>query len=469
MREAIHYLGYAKDFSIYDEDDVEKLLRALSKELFGQDAKVDLKRARSLISQAKNGLPGDSEEDLKKLYELYRKKMKEFNAVDFDDLLFLPVELFREVPDALAYYQTRWPYILVDEYQDTNQTQYEFVRLLAGSSQNLFVVGDPDQSIYSWRGASIRNILNFENDYPGAKLIYLEQNYRSTCTILNASNAVIEKNSNRYEKSLWSSGEEGEKIQIFQAMSEREEAAFVARKIEKLKREGQSLTSFVVFYRTNFQSRVFEDELVAKQIPYTIVGGTSFYQRREIKDILSYLRLVQSPTDHVAFLRIVNLPKRGLGEQFISKVAQAASENQIPIGSIDTLPFPLTPRQKEGWSCFRGAINKLHEIKATNSLANLVRAAIHETNYLVFIDQEEETKSERRENLAELIVKAEEWSDTHEGGQLSQFLEEIALVTSTDVLNPNEERLSLMTAHNSKGLEFDTVFLVGLEEDLFPH
>lgn len=471
LRESIHHLGYSRDFAIYDEQDVEKLLKTLAKEAFGDTVKADLKKARSLISQAKNGLTKYGEEEFQKLYDLYVKKLKELNAVDFDDLLFLPVLLFQQFPEVLQLYQNRWPYILVDEYQDTNHAQYEFVRLLACKTKNLFVVGDPDQSIYSWRGANVHNILHFEKDYQGAAVIRLEQNYRSSSTIIQAANAVIRQNTNRYEKSLRPSLGEGEKITLFRAMSEREEADFVADIVLKNRNEGMRLSDMVIFYRTNFQSRVFEDELMSRRIPYTIVGGVSFYQRKEIKDVLSYLRLLQQPHDLIAFLRVVNLPKRGFGEQFLTKISSAARNHAIPIAELflHEPPIPLTARQKEGWADFRKTLEALHTIRKTGSLADLVRGAIHETRYLEVIDEEEETRQERRENLGELIAKAEEWTKVHVNGTLEQFLEEIALVTSTDVIEEESDKLSLMTAHNGKGLEFDLVFIVGLEEDLFPH
>jgi len=471
LRESIQHLGYTRDFAIYDEQDVEKLIKTLAKEAFGDTVKADLKKARSLISQAKNGLMKYGEAEFEKLYDLYIKKLKELNAVDFDDLLFLPVLLFQTVPEVLDIYQNRWPYILVDEYQDTNHAQYEFIRLLSSKTGNLFVVGDPDQSIYSWRGANVHNILHFEKDYPGAEVIRLEQNYRSTATIIQAANAVIRRNSNRYEKSLRASIGEGEKIFVFQAMSEREEADFVAETVLTYRAQGMKLSDMVIFYRTNFQSRVFEDELMSKRLPYTIVGGISFYQRKEIKDVLSYLRLLHQPHDLIAFLRIVNLPKRGFGEQFLTKVSAAARSLGVPIADLflQEPPFSMTARQKEGWADFRKTLEALHTVRRNNNLADLVRAAIHETRYLEVIDEEEETRQEKRENLGELIAKAEEWTRGNPEGSLEQFLEEIALVTSTDVMEEDTDKLSLMTAHNGKGLEFDLVFIVGLEEDLFPH
>lgn len=472
LREAIHYLGYTPQFVIYDEDDVDKLLKNIAKEISPEDVKFDVKKARGAISAIKNALNEEKSQEFAALYDLYCKRMKECNAVDFDDLLFLPVTLFRDFPDVLAYYQRRWQYVLVDEYQDTNMAQYEFVRLLVEKSRNLFVVGDPDQSIYSWRGANIKNILHFEKDYPGACVVRLEQNYRSTETILSAANAVIRNNDLRFEKSLWSAAGVGEKISVFTAQTERDEAEFVAHTIDRLQQDqGISLNEIVIFYRTNFQSRVFEDQLIAKRLPYTIVGGISFYQRKEIKDILSFLRLLEHSNDLISFLRVVNLPKRGFGEQFLIKVVAHARNSQRTLLDLfqGEPPFSMSAKQKEGWQDFARIMAHLKEMKNTKSLSELVRAAIMDTKYMEVINIDAETRQEKRENLAELIVKAEEWQESKENATLSQFLEEIALVNSTDELATSDERVSLMTAHNGKGLEFQAVFLVGIEEELFPH
>ena len=478
LREVIHYLGYTTQFVIYDEDDVEKLLKSLAKEAFGVDVKIDIKGVRSTISSMKNELVSSanntSQPQINTLYELYTKKLKECNAVDFDDLLFLPVRLFREVPLLLEHYQNRWRYVLVDEYQDTNMAQYEFVRLLVEKSHNLFVVGDPDQSIYSWRGANIKNILHFSQDYPGSTIVRLEQNYRSTQTILDAANAVIQRNAERYEKSLWSSGEPGEKVSVYQAHSERDEAEFVAATIQLLhKKHSIPLNEMVIFYRTNFQSRAFEDQLILNRTPYTIIGGISFYQRKEIKDILAFLRLLEYHNDIISFLRVVNLPKRGFGEQFLSKIVSAAEQCKLPLVDMllrqDTLPFSMSAKQKEGWAEFAEIIRKLKAVQNTNNVSEIVRAAIMQTRYLEVIDADPETKQEKRENVAELIVKAEEWQSQQEEPTLNKFLEEIALVNTTDQMNQDSPRVCLMTAHNGKGLEFEVVFLVGIEEELFPH
>jgi len=328
LRESITALGYARDFTIYDEEDSEKVLKECFASLQIKEEKGELKNFRSRISQAKNALIEphqlDKEEKiLHDVYELYQKKLKEYNALDFDDLLFLTVKLFEQAPDILAQYQKRWLFILIDEYQDTNAAQYMLTKLLAREHKNVFAVGDPDQSIYSWRGANIHNILNFEQDFPGAKVIPLEQNYRSRSNILEAANALIRNNASRYEKNLWSERGEGQKIGLYIAENDHAEADFVVKQLYKLHREKSiSLSDCVIFYRTNFQSRIFEDHLLKERLPYVIVGGLSFYQRREIKDILAWLRIVLSGTDFLAFIRTINLPKRGLGEAALEKLRE---------------------------------------------------------------------------------------------------------------------------------------------------
>jgi DNA helicase-2/ATP-dependent DNA helicase PcrA len=481
LRESIEHLGYTKDFAIYDESDSEKVLKEVAREL-GIPKEVDLKQVRSAISAVKNNLQMPAAKDalLTNVFERYSAKLKACNAVDFDDLLYLPTTLFRDVPDCLAYYQQRWQYICVDEYQDTNVAQYSFVKLLGGSKCNLFVVGDPDQSIYSWRGANINNILNFEKDFSGATVVRLEQNYRSTSIILQAANAVIKNNEGRYEKSLWSALGDGEKISFFAAPTERQEAGFVSREIQKhIATRKVDYNEIAIFYRTNVQSRVLEDELMAKRIPYHIVGGTSFYQRREIKDVLSMLRLIDNPKDVIAFLRVINLPKRGLGETTLIKLTDAHKESELSIMDFllslyreenwSSLPFTVTSRQKEGIKDFAVTYLKLQSLAQNDTLEELVRTFIFEMRYLETLDDDPESKAERLENLEELIVKAAEWESANDEPTLSKFLEELALVSAHDVATDDTPSVSLMTLHNGKGLEFRLTFLVGLEEDLLPH
>lgn len=487
LRESIHHLGYKRDFTIYDEDDAEKVLKGCLGEFHG---KQDVRTLRTLISRAKNNMqaPGDIdiggmtdpvERSFPEVYRLYQDKLQEYNALDFDDLLYLTARLFKENADILRIYQNRWNFFLVDEYQDTNETQYHLLKLLASKSGNLFVVGDPDQSIYSWRGANIRNILNFKQDYPDAKVVRLEQNYRSHTHILQASNAVVCHNGARYEKNLWSDLGPGEKVKRFTGDNDRDEANFVASRIRLHKDEHQiPYSEMAIFYRTNAQSRVFEDYFLQHRIPYVIIGGISFYQRREIKDILAFLRMAHSGSDYVSFLRSINIPKRGLGETTIEKIRDcAAKEGHTIFGYCEALvgdqplqnPLRLTAKQKEGLKQYVGIIHELRSIRATGRVEDVVMAAIMKTGYLEYLKEDKETAEERKENLDSLIAKAIEWEMTAEEPTLSAFLEELSLKSSADEADTTRERISLMSIHNSKGLEFSVVFVVGLEEELFPH
>lgn len=489
LRECIHVLGYQRDFTIYDEEDVEKLLKICLVELNLKDKKMEVKPFRNLISQSKNALiepsqivesdlTTDIEQAFPQVYALYQRKLKEYQAVDFDDLLFLTVKIWREHPGILSHYQERWPFVLIDEYQDTNTAQYTLTRLLVQKRGNLFVVGDPDQSIYSWRGANIENILNFERDYPGAKVVRLEQNYRSDMNILEAANALISHNTGRYEKNLWSDLGPGEKIKLFAGEDERAESDFVATQIEYHRSQNLSLNEMVVFYRTNAQSRAFEDSLIYRRIPYVIVGGISFYQRREIKDILAFLRISHSKADYISFARTINLPKRGLGEATLEKIRHHANlEGMTILGYCEALlkdvpmktSLRLTSKQKESLGEYFQIISELHHLSKEGSIRNLVLAAIERTRYMEYLSEDRESYEERRENLDELIAKAVEWEISAPDPSLEAFLEELALKSSLDETDSSQERLSLMTIHNGKGLEFSVAFLVGLEEDLFPH
>jgi len=490
LRESIHFLGYKRDFTIYDDEDIDKILKVCLKNLNLDDKKEELKYWKSLFSQVKNSLSTPerlkdksgsavSIQQFQILYSCYQKKLQECNAVDFDDLLYLPVRLFKEHPDVLARYQERWPFLLIDEYQDTNEAQYTFLRLLAEKSHNLFVVGDPDQSIYSWRGANIRNILQFEQDYPGAKVIRLEQNYRSRTNILDAANALIRRNKSRYEKTLRSDLGPGEKIKLYRAHSEGQEAEFVVERIRYYHEKHQvPLSQIVVFYRTNFQSRIFEDQFLSRRIPYVIVGGISFYQRKEIKDILSYLRVIYSGADVVSFLRTINLPKRGLGEATLEKIlAYAVQSNQsiltachsIVEGKDNAAALKLGTRQNKGLSEYLSLVRELKEIAKSCSLKTLVQTTIENSGYLDYLREDRENFEERKGNLDALITKANEWEAAAEKPSLEAFLEELSLKSSLDEASSSKERVHLMTLHNGKGLEFTLTFLVGMEEGLFPH
>jgi DNA helicase-2/ATP-dependent DNA helicase PcrA len=476
LRESIGALGYKYDFTIYDEEDSEKLLRTVLEQLGMSGDKGLLKESRAAISSAKNNLLSPDkiqEEPLQKIYELYQKKLKDCNALDFDDLLYLTVKLLQENERARTEYQERWLFVLIDEYQDTNSAQYTLARLLVAKHGNIFAVGDPDQSIYSWRGAQYQNILRFESDFPGAKVVLLEQNYRSTNNILQASNALIEHNTSRYDKKLWSAHGDGEKISLFVASSDRGEAEFVAGRIGKHAADF-SLDEMAIFYRTNAQSRAFEDALLKMRIGYKIIGGLSFYARREIKDILAFLRMVVSSSDLISFLRTINLPKRGFGATTLEKLVAAAEEARSSILPFcqDALAssslFKLSGKQQAGLSGYIKLIYTLREKKNFLKIHELIAEVISESGYLNHLQEDPETFQDRKENLDELMGKAAEWEQEHEKPSLQQFLEELSLRSSTDE-TAHLPSVKLMTLHNSKGLEFPVVFLVGLEEDLCPH
>ena len=482
LREAIGHLGYKSDFAIYDEEDSEKLLKNCVEQLNLGNEKGLLRTLRNQISSAKNDLisPAEAKEDkiFIETYDLYQRKLKECNAVDFDDLLYLTVKLFQENESVRREYQKRWTFILIDEYQDTNLAQYTLAKILVEVHNNIFAVGDPDQSIYSWRGARYQNILNFESDFPSAKVITLDQNYRSTNTILQGANALIQHNEKRYEKKLWSQLGDGSKICIFIGQSERQESEFVANRIFKhIADDHISPNEIAIFYRTNAQSRTFEDTLLSKRIPYSIIGGISFYERREVKDILSYLRMIVSNADLISFIRTINIPRRGLGATTLDKIVLAASERSQPIFTFceelldrpDFCPgLKFGPKQREGIKDYIRIIHSLRDRRGRMKIHELIEETISETRYLAHLKEDPETAQERKENIDELLGKAAEWEEEQEDPSLSKFLEELSLRSHVEQEN-NTPTIKMMTLHNSKGLEFNTVFLVGLEEDLLPH
>lgn len=472
LRESVQVLGYRSDFTIYDEDDVEKVLKTILNEMNLPEKKQELKSCRDFITQSKNNLvePNPISNDIyETVYCKYVDKMKQFNAVDFDDLLFLPVKLFLEHPEVLEKYQNRWKYLLIDEYQDTNHAQYTFIKMLVEKNRNLCVVGDPDQSIYSWRGANMHNILHFERDYPEAAVVRLEQNYRSVTTILDAANALIRYNQERIDKRLYSDLGEGEKIGLFAAHDEKEEAQFVAQSCARLMRRGYNADQIVVFYRTNAQSRALEDQFLSNRLAYRIIGGLSFYQRREIKDILAFLRMVVSDSDFISFLRTINMPKRGLGPTTIDKIRQESNQRAQPIFLTLQEGVDLTPKQKKSVQEYVDLILKWREKRKTCPLSELVISVVQDSGYLGVLHEDAETFSDRKENVDELIAKAFEWESEREDPTLERFLEELSLKSNLDESDPEGQKVSLMTIHNGKGLEFPVVFLVGLEETLFPH
>lgn len=489
LRESIHHLGYKNDFSIYDEDDSLKLIRNCLDLLNIKEEKGDLKSFKSQISSAKNDLlseteiKGDSsfkkENIFNQIFPLYQTKLRDYNALDFDDLLYLPFKLFKDFPLVKEEYQNRWLFLLIDEYQDTNTAQYTLAKTLSAKNRNIFVVGDPDQSIYSWRGAKYQNILNFDKDFPDAKIINLEQNYRSTNTILSAANSVIKNNETRLEKNLWSNLGEGEKISIYISDTEKSEAFFVVNRIVKHHlNEKIALDDIVIFYRTNAQSRIFEDLLISQKIPYIIYGGISFYQRKEIKDIISFIRLIFSDGDFISFERSINIPKRGIGPTTISKLLLFSQNHQIPILKACVYylekpdqfsDFKLSKKQIDSLLDYLSLISHLRELALKKiPISEMISEIILKSTYLNFLKEDPDSFDERKENIDELIAKAAEYEDIHEKATLASFLEEISLLTNLEK-DESQPSVKLMSLHNGKGLEFSLVFMVGMEEDVFPH
>jgi DNA helicase-2/ATP-dependent DNA helicase PcrA len=472
LRESIDFMGYQSNFSVFDEEEVEKVLKECFESLGIKEDKQTLKNIRYNISNLKNGNQKPEAKDplVFSMYHKYSEKMKHYNALDFDDLLIKTVELFENFPDVLAKYQTRFQFILIDEYQDTNQAQYKLIKLLSQQHQRVFAVGDPDQSIYSWRGACIDNILNFKSDFPGAQVITLDQNYRSFSTILDAANALITHNEKRFEKKLWSDLGEGDKIGVALCESDFDETDFVIRRLKKHLSNGMDPNECVIFYRTNFQSRPFEDALLKEGIHYKIIGGLSFYQRKEVKDILSYLRLISSEFDAMALARVLNVPKRGLGDVALKKIKAFAESGQISILDAARLmtqgSYGLSEKQKVALGDFLKILETLK--KQDLPLDLLIESVIDETNYLNYLKEDPMTFDDKKDNLFELVNSAKTWLEHVESPTLNGFLEDVALKTTKDTEDESPS-VKLMTLHNSKGLEFKVVFLVGMEEDLFPH
>lgn len=488
LREWAETAGLSPRFTIHDEEDSLKVIRAVLLELGIKEKKGDARLIKNLISQIKNELKKGDEvfdealdnqvlKQFESIFERYQAHLRHADSVDFDDLLYLPMKILKENPDVLERARERYRYILVDEYQDTNQAQYELIKLMAGEHLNLFVVGDPDQSIYSWRGANIENILNFEKDFPTTTTIRLEQNYRSTSRILEAANALIQHNLSRFEKNLWSDLGLGAKIRLFVGYTERDEAAFVAKEIDELNRRGVPLSQIVVFYRTNAQSRPFEDQLLNRYVSYKIVGGLSFYQRKEIKDILSFLKLVNQGADYVAFSRTVHLPKRGVGEKSVEKLIEGAIAEKMPIlayidaavhGAPLNHPVSLAAKAKSGLADYLALIEKGKQKRAALPFPQFIKEFIEDSGYMGYLKEEErETFDERRENLNELVAKAVEFEDLAD--PLASFLEELTLKSDEEKGTDDPNRVTLMTLHNGKGLEFRVAFIAGMEEDLLPH
>lgn len=486
LRRFIDRLGYENRFTIYDTDDQKTLMKEVCRKV---DIDTKVIRERSLlsaISSAKNEMimpeefelnAGDDfgQQKIAKAYREYEAQLKANNALDFDDLLVKTVQLLETQPDVLEYYQERFRYIMVDEYQDTNTVQFRLVSLLAGKYKNLCVVGDDDQSIYKFRGANIRNILDFEHEFPDARVIKLEQNYRSTGNILNAANGVISNNKGRKEKTLWTDNGEGEKVHLRQFDTAYDEAEFIAEDIKREVRNGAAYNDNAVLYRTNAQSRLFEEKFIAMNIPYKIVGGINFYARREIKDLLAYLKTVDNGRDDLAVRRIINVPKRGIGLTTINRIQESAAERGIGFYEALMAPemIPGIGRSASKLESFAALIEYFKGRSEQESITDLLSEIIEKTGYVESLESEDKLDAEaRKENIDELLNKAaayeEDCQDRDEQATLSGFLEEVALVADIDSLDENQDYVVLMTLHSAKGLEFPHVYLAGMEDGLFP-
>lgn len=476
--------GYSNNFTIYDTTDTKNLVKQVLEELNLDEKRYQPSSVCGRISNAKNQLlsPVDFakaaadfyDQKVAEIYERYEAKLQQNNALDFDDLLLLTLKLLQENEEVRNKYQDKFDYLMVDEYQDTNHAQYLLTKLLAGKHRNICVVGDADQSIYGWRGADIRNILDFEKDYPEAKLVKLEQNYRSTQVILDAANAVIDNNIGRKPKNLWTDNGNGDTITYFQAVDERDEARFVIEKLQELQRkENAKLGDMAVLYRTNTQSRVFEEMLIKSGIGYNIVGGTKFYERKEIKDIIAYLRVIFNPNDSLSLLRIINVPRRGIGDATLGKLQAYAAENNMTLfdvvsssSDVPGLSSRFVSKLDELSSIIFELMNAAQEVP----VKQLIDDVMNKTGYLEELQNSKSAQDQSRvENLMELLSVAEDFVKSGEEDTLENFLGRVALVSDIDDAELGEEALTLMTLHSAKGLEFPVVFLVGMEEGIFPH
>ncbi|CAH1223412.1 MULTISPECIES: DNA helicase PcrA [Paenibacillus] len=486
LRRDIERIGFTSNFSILDSSDQLSVIRSCMKDQNIDTKKFEPKAVQAMISTAKNELIGPEQYERKvgdyfegivaKIYTMYQKRLKANNSLDFDDLIMATIQLFKEVPEVLDFYQKKFQYIHVDEYQDTNRAQYMLCRMLADSHHRICVVGDSDQSIYRWRGADISNILNFEQDYPEARTIMLEQNYRSTSNILNAANGVIALNSGRKPKKLWTDKEGGAKIKVYRADSEHDEGYFVTSEISKNAKNGKSYQDHAILYRTNAQSRVIEEILIKSDIPYQIVGGIKFYDRKEIKDILAYLRLLSNPDDDISLTRIINVPKRSIGDTTVAKLAAAAAERGVSIYRVlqvvDDLGF--AGRTRNALVEFYDMIAALHQMVEYLSVTELTEKILEMSQYRTEMQAENTLESKARlENIEEFLSVTMEFEKNNEDKTLVSFLTDLALIADIDTMNDDEEdrsdAVTLMTMHSAKGLEFPVVFIIGMEEGVFPH
>lgn len=486
LRRDIEILGYQRSFTICDPSEQQTSMKRILKKLDIDSEKYDYRMILNRISQAKNDLEdveefnkkytGYVEQIIGKCYREYQKELAKSMTLDFDDLIMLTVQLFQKHPETLQYYQQKFQYIHVDEYQDTNHAQYRLVTMLAKKFKNICVVGDADQSIYGWRGADMSNILEFEKDYQNAKVVLLEQNYRSTKTILQAANHVIENNVNRKVKKLWTENEEGQAITYYRAQSEQDEGRYVLSQIQSLLRDGYHYNDFAILYRTNAQSRVMEENLLKSNIPFRLVGGQRFFERLEIKDLLAYLRLIVNPQDDLSFRRIVNSPKRGIGATSLAKLSDFAEVYQFSLleASLQTTLSPLSGKAAKALEKFATTIEELRKMQEFLSISEFVEQVIEKTGYLTSLEQQHTMEADARiENIQEFISVAKQFEqdrleEESEESPLLQFLTDLSLVSDVDSDDGDGRMVTLMTLHAAKGLEFPVVFIIGLEEGIFP-
>ena len=486
LRRDIELLGYQRSFTICDPSEQQTAMKRILKKLDIDSEKYDYRMILNRISQAKNDLEdveefnkkytGYVEQIIGKCYREYQKELAKSMTLDFDDLIMLTVQLFQKHPETLHYYQQKFQYIHVDEYQDTNHAQYRLVTMLAKKFKNICVVGDADQSIYGWRGADMSNILEFEKDYQNAKVVLLEQNYRSTKTILQAANHVIENNVNRKVKKLWTENDEGQPITYYRAQSEQDEGRYVLSQIQSLLRDGYHYDDFAILYRTNAQSRVMEENLLKSNIPFRLVGGQRFFERLEIKDLLAYLRLIVNPQDDLSFRRIVNSPKRGIGATSLAKLSDFATVYQFSLleASSQTTLSPLSGKAAKALEKFATTIEELRKMQEFLSISEFVEQVIEKTGYLTSLEQQHTMEADARiENIQEFISVAKQFEqdrleEESEESPLLQFLTDLSLVSDVDSDDGDGRMVTLMTLHAAKGLEFPVVFIIGLEEGIFP-
>ena len=481
LRRDIEKLGYERSFTIYDDDDQQRVIKAVLKELDIDEKFLPPKAVGADISDAKNRLLSPDEWLQKRggdyrsqkthdVMTRYEQRLRAANALDFDDLLVKTLQLFVEHPPVLEYYQGRFQYVHVDEYQDTNYAQYQLVRLITRESRNLCVVGDDDQSIYGWRGADIRNILDFEKDFPDATVIKLEQNYRSTANILDAANQIIAHNEGRKEKELWTEDGEGEKITLYAAADERDEAAWICQRIRQLQRGGTPYGSIAILYRMHALSRVLEETLMRAGIPYHVYGGTRFYDRREVRDVLAYLRVIQNPADDISLSRIINVPKRAIGDSTVEQLTQHARQNDMSLyAAVAAPPDTLASRARKSVNDFSSLIVSLLLAKETLPLSEFVQKVIDDSGLIAQYQKEENEENQARiENIREFMGAVTEFEQKSEDKSLFAFLENVALVTELDNQDSAPSFVTMMTLHSAKGLEYDAVFMSGMEEGIFP-